>query len=99
MTVSGVSMAFDFNLSPQLLETLGRSAKKNPAFVESVKKKIRQIVANDAETIGHFKNLRHDLSDFKRAHVGSFVLFFRVFKKENFILFDRLEHHDDAYKR
>ncbi|MEK6924103.1 MAG: type II toxin-antitoxin system RelE/ParE family toxin [Candidatus Micrarchaeota archaeon] len=92
-------MAFGFNLSPRLRETLNRSARKNPALVESVKKKIRQIAASDAETIGHFKNLRHDLSDFKRVHVGSFVLFFKVFEKENFILFDRLEHHDDAYKR
>ena len=92
-------MTFDFNLSPELRENIERSAKKNPSFAESVKKKIQQIAASDIETIGHFKNMRHDLSGYKRVHVGSFVLFFKVFKKENFILFDRLEHHDDAYKR
>ena len=92
-------MAFDFNLSSKLREDLARSARKNPAFVESVKKKIWQVVASDVETIEHFKNMRHGLSDYKRVHVGSFVFFFKVFKAEKFIFFDRLDHHDDAYKR
>ena len=75
-----------------------KTAKKNPELVKAVFNKIRQIVElNDETTIDHFKNLRHELSEHKRVHIGSFVLMFKVFRKENFILFDKLEHHDDAY--
>ncbi len=93
-------MAFKFDLTDELKEVLRKAAKRNPALAKAVFAKIEQVTQlNDESTIDHYKNLRHDLSDYKRVHIGSFVLFFRVFKKERFILFDRLEHHDDAYKR
>lgn len=77
-----------------------KASQRNPALAKAVYKKVGQITQlNDETTIDHFKNLRHDLSGYKRVHVGSFVLFFKVFKAENFILFDRLAHHDDAYKQ
>lgn len=92
-------MPFKFSLSDELRAVLEKCSKRSPELSRAVFKKIEQIVTqNDSETIGHFKNLRNDLSDFKRVHVGSFVLFFKVYRKENFILFDRLEHHDDAYE-
>lgn len=92
-------MPFDFDLSDELRAVLEKTAKKNPPLAKEVFKKIRQITKlNDESTIGHYKNLKHDLSGFKRVHVGNFVLMFKVFKERNFILFDRLEHHDDAYK-
>ncbi|OIO24634.1 hypothetical protein AUJ14_05760 [Candidatus Micrarchaeota archaeon CG1_02_55_22] len=92
-------MPFDFDFTDELKLTLSRLAKRNKPLAEEVKKKVRQVTASDGETVEHYKNLRHDLKNYKRVHVGSFVLFFRVFKEENFILFDRLAHHDDAYKR
>jgi len=93
-------LTFNFSLSDELKAVLGKAAKRNPELTWAVFKKIEQITQlNDETTIDHFKNMRHDLSDYKRVHVGSFVLFFKVYRKEKFILFDRLEHHDDAYKR
>ena len=93
-------MPFAFALSDELRAVLEKAAKKNPELAKSVYKKIEQITQlNDESTIDHFKNLRHDLKDYKRVHVGSFVLMFKIYRERKFILFDRLEHHDDAYKR
>lgn len=83
------------DISDQLKGTLRRLKKKNPALFRQVQKKINQIASLDETTIHHFKNLRGDLSKYKRVKVGSFVLFFRL--EGDIIIFDRLIHHDKAY--
>jgi len=89
---------FAFDLSDSLKATLVKAKKKNPQLARAVMKKIEQIAQlNDKTTIDHFKNMKHGLKDLKRVHIGSFVLFFRVYKEKKFILFDKLSHHDDAY--
>jgi YafQ family addiction module toxin component len=93
-------MPFSFDLSDELKATIPVLAKRDKATAEALHKKINQIIACDESTIDHYKNLRHDLKEYKRVHVaGSFVLLFRVFKKENHILFEKFKHHDDVYKR
>ncbi len=93
-------MTFEFDLSDELRAVLEKTSRKNPQLARAVYRKIEQITQlNDETTIDHFKNLKHGLSDLKRVHVGNFVLMFKVFKERKFILFDRLEHHDDAYRR
>lgn len=78
------------------LEEIFRKLKrKDPALYVAVKNKIDQISWLDELTIGHFKNLRGNLKEYKRVHVGSFVLFFKL--KGDVIIFDRFAHHDDAY--
>lgn len=92
-------MVFDFDLNKTLQKELKRLKKKNPKLVEVVKKKIKEIVRHDLETIDHYKNLRSDLKQFKRVHIAkNFVLTFRVFKNKNLIHFELLKHHDDVYK-
>lgn len=82
----------------ELDRTLERLARKDPVLFRAVRKKIDQITLLDANDIRHFKNLRGDLSDYKRVHVGkSFVLFFKC--EGDTVIFDRLEHHDKAYGR
>lgn len=91
-------MSFDFDYSDKLKAILLAMKKRNPMLAEATYKKIKQIVSSDEEMIEHYKNLRAPLNDFKRVHVGSFVLMFKFFKERKFILFDSLEHHDDAYR-
>ncbi len=69
--------------------------KKDPALFRALQKKINQIAALDESKINHFKNLKYGLKHYKRAHVGSFVLFFRL--EGDVLYFERFEHHDDAY--
>jgi len=93
-------MAFSFDLSDELREILEKLRKKDPLRSKMIFKKISQIIESDGDSVDHYKNLRHDLSDYKRVHiVKSFVLIFKVDKKEKHILFVRFDHHDRIYKR
>jgi len=58
---------------------------------------IQQIISCDETTIHNFINLRGGMSDYKRVHIGSFVLFFKHGK--NVSVFDRFVHHGKAYKK
>ena len=86
-------MKIDISGIEKVLEKLKR---KDPAMFRAVQKKIDQIAGLDESAIRHFKNLRGDISDFKRVHVKrSFVLMFHV--KGDTIVFRRFRHHDKAY--
>jgi len=90
-------MTFNFIISPKLERLLDKLARRDKALAIAVRKKIDQIINSDETSIQHFKNLRRDRSDYKRVHVGSFVLTFQI--KEDTIIFKRFTHHDRAYKR
>jgi YafQ family addiction module toxin component len=93
-------MPFAFDLSDHLRETLAKLSGKDPRRSKLIYKKIEEIIKNDEKSIDHYKNLRHDLSDYKRVHIDkSFVLIFKVDKKAGFILFERFDHHDEIYRR
>lgn len=93
-------MPFSFSLSDEVKATIRVLAKKDKVRADAINKKIRQIISCDEVSIDHFKNLRNEMSDCKRVHIDkSFVLVFKVSKKEKFILFDKFEHHDKVYKR
>ena len=75
---------------------LKKLKKKNQPLFKAVQKKILQISQLNKEEVQYFKNLRVPLNQYKRVHVGNFVLMFRI--EENTIFFDKLEHHDKVYK-
>ncbi|MBA3064784.1 addiction module toxin RelE [Candidatus Woesearchaeota archaeon] len=84
------------NIDTSRIEKLLRKLKqKDPALFRAVQRKINQIAQLDRETINHFKNLRGNMSNYKRVHIGSFVLMFKV--ENDTIIFDKLRHHDEAY--
>jgi len=88
-------MTFKFIITPDLRNVLNKLAHKDKALAIAVRKKIAQIISRDMVFINHFKNLRGNLSNYKRVHVGSFVLLFKI--EDNTIIFDKLRHHDEAY--
>ncbi|MBI2130550.1 addiction module toxin RelE [Candidatus Woesearchaeota archaeon] len=91
-------MAFSFDLTEELKELIIKISRRDPVRASIIYKKIEQIVSCDEKAIDHYKNLRHDLSDYKRVHIDkSFVLLFKVTKPKNHILFVSLKHHDDVY--
>lgn len=93
-------MPFSFDLSDEVKTTIKVLVKKDKKTVEILNKKIKQIINSDESTIEHYKNLRNELKEYKRAHIAkSFVLLFKVIKEEKHILFDRFDHHDNIYKR
>jgi mRNA-degrading endonuclease RelE of RelBE toxin-antitoxin system len=89
---------FKFDLSEDLEKTIALLAKKNSSLADQLKKKMKQIIESDDFTIDHYKNLRNELSDRKRVHVGeNYVLTFKVNKQENKITFLEFEHRDKVY--
>jgi len=90
-------LAFNFDFSDELKDKINFLHKKDKKLLKELNKKIKQIVSRDNTTIDLYKNCRKNLKDYKRIHVGSFVLLFIVEKENNFIWFDKFEHHDDAY--
>ena len=88
-------MSFSFEISDGLKKILDKLRYKDRNLAIAVRKKIIQIINSDSVSIGHFKNLRHDLSHLKRVQVGSFVLIFRI--KGNVIIFEDFDHHDRIY--
>jgi len=88
-------MTLDYVLSDGLEETFNKLAKKDPVLAAAVGKKINQITCLLMEEVQHFKNLRGDLREYKRVHVGSHILMFKI--HGNLLVFDRFTHHDKAY--
>jgi mRNA-degrading endonuclease RelE of RelBE toxin-antitoxin system len=90
-------MSYHIIISDDLRKTLAILKRKDKTMFQIVEKKILQIASLDSMSIQHFKNLRSPLSDFKRVHLGSYVLLFHV--QANNIIFDAFEHHDTIYQR
>lgn len=89
---------FEPIISDELDKTLNKR-RKEKELIKAVLNKMAEICSQDKDTINHYKNLRNDLSDYKRVHImKSFVLLFQVKYDENKIIFLELTHHDDAYK-
>ena len=89
---------FDFDFSEESRRELKSLSKKDKALANALSKKIKEICSRDSQTIEYYKNLRKPLNEFKRVHVGSFVLIFKVFKEKKLVYFDSFKHHDEAYK-
>lgn len=90
-------MSFSIIISDKLKNTLIILKRKDKILYQMLEKKILQIASSDPFTIQHFKNLRSPLNDFKRVHIGSYVLLFRV--QADKIIFETFEHHDKIYQR
>jgi mRNA interferase RelE/StbE len=69
--------------------------KHDPQMYERVKKKMIEIL----EIPHHFKPLSNALKNYRRAHVGSFVIAFRIIEDEKLVRFVAYAHHDDIYER
>jgi YafQ family addiction module toxin component len=84
-----------FEISENLEQILVRILKKDKILYEQIRKKISEIV--NSEDIEHYKNLKYNMKDCKRVHIGHFVLVFRFDKTNNTIIFDDFDHHDKIY--
>ena len=86
-----------FKISEHLKNLLSKLSKKDKSLYEQVLKKINEIVNNS--NIEHYKNLRYNMKDSKRVHIGHFVLVFQYDKSKDEVDFDDFDHHDNIYRR
>ena len=84
-----------YRFSKKLEKIIFKLTKKNSALYNQLKKKIHEIISSyDIES---YKNLKHNLKDLKRVHVGHFVLTFNFNKDKDLISFEDFDHHDKIY--
>jgi len=84
----------NYEIHPDLDKILSKLSKKDKSQYEQIVKKIDEIV--NLSNIDHYKNLRIPLQDYKRVHIGHFVLLFR--KIGETLIFRYYDHHDNIYK-
>jgi len=84
-----------FEVSENLQEILKKLSKKNKNLYEQILGKMNEIVNSYA--IEHYKNLRYNLKELKRVHIGHFVLVFRFNRQTNTLYFEDFDHHDKIY--
>ncbi len=87
---------YSFEIVPSLEDTLRKLSKRDKFLYERVLKKIEEVITTS--DIEHYKNLRHDMKDKKRVHIGHFVLVFTFVREENKVKFIDFDHHDKIYK-
>lgn len=93
-----VSVDWRYEYSRVLVEKLRKLKKKDGFQHKVLMKKINSVKENIKINPDHFKNLKHDLSEYKRVHVdNSFVLVFKIGKKERMVRFVDYDHHDKIY--
>lgn len=89
---------YNFERSDKLIKVLGKLFKKDKVRYEATLNKINEVI--NSENLDHYKNLSHDMKQFKRVHIDShFVLTFKVDKDKTLIRFEDLQHHDVIYGR
>ena len=87
---------YNFDVSENLEKILNKLSKKDKDLYNQILKKIDEVI--NYKDVEHYKNLRYNMKDSKRVHIGHFVLIFQYKKEENIILFDDFDHHDNIYK-
>ena len=88
---------YKYKTSKNLDRILLKLSKKDKKLYEQILQKIDEII--NSSDIEHYKNLRYDMKDKKRVHIGHFVLVFNLKKQENIIYFIDFDHHNKVYKK
>lgn len=84
-------------VSENLQNIMSKLSKKDKSLYNQLINKIDEVA--NAYGLEHYKNLKYNMKDSKRVHVGSFVLVFQYNKSGNSIRFDDFNHHDKIYKK
>jgi len=86
----------EFEIKPELDKKLVKLSKKDKHSYEAVMKKILRVL--NSSDVEHYKNLRWNMKDSKRVHIGHFVLVFSYDKSKDFVSFEDYDHHDNIYR-
>ena len=84
---------YSFEIKPPLEKKLRKFRARDITTYKRIGVKIAEVIRNPL----HYKPLSYDLKGLRRAHIGHFVLSFRVNGNEKLVEFLDYEHHDKAY--
>jgi len=72
---------------------LKKLAKKDKISSIYISKKIKEIQDDPY----HFKPLRKPLQNYRRVHIGNYVLVYSIDEKTKTVIIERYKHHDEVY--
>jgi len=90
-------MPHRYKTSKHLDRVILKLQKKDKKLYENFLNKMQEVLTSS--NIEHYKNLKYGLKEYKRVHIGSFVLSFKYDKEKDLIYFSDFEHHDKIYGR
>ena len=67
--------------------------RKDKISLQYITKKIQEVRENPY----HFKPLKAPLQNFRRIHIGNYVLIYSIDKKRKTVIIERYKHHDEVY--
>uniref|UniRef100_A0A7C3RED8 Type II toxin-antitoxin system mRNA interferase toxin, RelE/StbE family n=1 Tax=Archaeoglobus fulgidus TaxID=2234 RepID=A0A7C3RED8_ARCFL len=85
-------MSYRAEFSDEFLKIARRLKNKDPELFSRLKTKVEEILKNPE----HYKPLRGKLKGLRRAHVGSFVIIFKI--EGECVKFVTFKHHDRVYE-
>jgi len=72
---------------------LKKLAKKDKISSIYISKKIKEI----QENLYQFKPLKKPLQNYRRVHIGNYVLVYLIEEDTKTVIIERYKHHDEAY--
>ncbi len=85
---------YNLEIRESVDEIFRKLAKKDKVSFEYINKKILEIRENPY----HFKPLRKPLQNFRRVHIGNYVLIYSINEFTKTIIIERYKHHDEVYR-
>lgn len=85
---------YNLEIRENVNKTFKKLFKKDRISFEHINKKVKEITENPH----HFKPLRAPLQNFRRVHIGNFVLIYSVNENKKIVILEKYKHHDKIYK-
>ena len=88
-------MTYSLAIRKSVDDLFSKLAKRDPARLRGVERKIEQILADPH----HFKPLRAPLQHLRRVHLArSYVLVYSIDEKNRLVIIEDYAHHDEVYR-
>jgi len=85
---------YNLEVRESVSKLFSKLVKKDRVSFDYISKKIREI----RESPYHFKPLRKPMQNFRRVHIGHFVLVYSINEENKSVIIEKYEHHDTVYK-
>jgi len=84
---------YNLEIREEVDKVFQKLAKKDRVSLKYINKKILEIKENPY----NFKPLKNPLQNYRRVHIGNFVLIYSINEQTKTIIVERYKHHDEAY--
>lgn len=84
---------YKIEIKKEVERVLQKLAKKDKVSSIYISKKVKEIRENPY----HFKPLKKPLQNYRRVHIGNYVLIYSINEKTKTVIIEKYEHHDEIY--